>query len=1705
MPADLQRARELFLHAVGKLPPEQWDAYLAEVCGPDGELRQQVAHLLQVHREAGSFLERPAEGVGATGPFAPAPKDAAAVPTEAAGTAIGPYKLIQAIGEGGMGAVWMAQQTAPIKRLVALKVIKAGMDSKQVLARFEAERQALALMDHPNIARVLDAGTTGGGRPFFVMELVKGVPITRYCDEHRLTPRQRLELFVPVCQAVQHAHQKGIIHRDLKPSNILVAQYDGRPVPKVIDFGIAKATGQQLTEHTLVTGFGAVVGTLEYMSPEQAELNQLDIDTRSDIYSLGVLLYELLTGTTPLDRKRLKEAALLEVLRLIREEEPPRPSTRLSTTDELPSVAANRGLEPKKLSGLVRGELDWIVMKALEKDRNRRYETANGFAMDVQRYLHDEPIQAGRPSTMYRLRKFARRNKGVLTAAALVSAALVLAVVVLAISNVRINDALGQAKTNAETADQRAEDLARRLYIDQVNLAHLEVVANNVTRADALLADCEPSRRGWEWVYTKRLCHLEAMTLGGFPDHAAAVVGARCASPATLALLLDAHDPDGTIAAHMASRNGSVRSVAYSPDGRRIASAHDDGSIVLWDARTGQEIRSLTGHLGGVTSVTFDDDGGRLISGGYDGTVRVWDANTGQKLFVLRGHSRPVMSVAFRPGANQAASCEYGGFKTFLTPGLEIKQWDLLRGQEIRTLHHAPGWNFSWVAFTPDGQRLLSSAGWSGQLHIWDATSGEKLEARPHPFPSSGLSVSPADGRIAFGYQDGTVGLSGPGLGRDLQSLRGHSSTPVLAFSRDGTRLASGGEDGTIEVWSVADGREVTHLRGHTDRIRAIAFSPKGNSLASGSEDGTVKIWHIAPARDPYPLNIGVWVNRVRFALDGRRTAIASSRLRVDDTTSNRTLFQIDYSPGLGALAFSRDGRLIATGASDQVRLLDAETGQSVANSQRHAGVQAVAFGAGNLLASAGDDGTVRFWDGATGQAGAVLDAHKGGIFSLAFDPAGTMLASLALNGTVCLWDAPKGRLIRSLVRTVQRDSRHSGDALAFSPDGRRLAVACADGTVHVWEVASGDEVFTLRGQTQGVTSVAYSPDGRRIAAAGWDHTIKLWDAATGDEVFTLRGHTGGVLGLAFSPDGFRLLSAGADCKVRAWDATPLENKPAATLEPRSATEWNDEGAWYATQHLWDEAVHACTKAIELEPDFWEAWHSRGLAYVNLHKDDKALADFTKAIELKPKYVPAITNRATTYLRLRQYDKAIADYSDAILLEPKRSELWSSRGFAYLTLKKWDKCIQDYTKAIELAPHVHTNWWYRGLAYRDLGQWDKLAADYSKLLEKYPNDYNALYLRAVAYVKLNQPELALADLRQAVAKGYTQLQEIRNDDRIALLRTREDFRKLLAELEAKATETLRREIALKEKEAVAHPEQPGSRDSLARSHHNLASLLLKLGQKKEAAAAFRQAIAVWEKLAADFPTKPEYRQYVAYSYRDLVALLGSDGQAEEAGKAYRKELNALEKLDAKDVTTLHRRAAAYKDFHQYDKALADFSKAIELNPKDLYAWYQRASVNSQLGRYAAALADYQKLLELAKDDAIVQNDFAWFLATCPATKYRNPARAVELAKKAVELAPKEGNHWNTLGVAHYRAGDWKAAVAALDKSREFSKGGTAFDFIFLAMSHWQLGQKDDALKWYKQAVEWVEKNSQALAKNPPWRDELHRFRAEAKELLTVRE
>jgi serine/threonine protein kinase len=484
--SDSTPREEAILEAARLLPAEQRAAYLDKLCGASGPERERIDRLINSQAKAGktSASEVPAS---------PAQQGGTIVlnlaPAEKAGDRIGPYKLLQPLGEGGCGAVYMAEQEQPVRRRVALKVIKLGMDTKSVIARFEAERQALALMDHPNIAKVLDAGATETGRPFFVMELVRGIKITDYCDQNKLSIRERLELFIQICHAIQHAHQKGIIHRDIKPSNILVTLHDGVPVPKVIDFGIAKATDQRLTDKTLFTQFEQFIGTPAYMSPEQAEMSGLDVDTRSDIYSLGVLLYELLTGRTPFDPKELMQSGLDAMRRTIREKEPARPSTRLTTMaeGELATTAQQHRADAPKLVNLIRGDLDWIVMKTLEKDRTRRYETANGLALDIQRYMNSEPISARPPSNWYRLQKLVRRHKTTTIAVASVAATIVLGFAACLYLFIQERDAHRRAAA-AEKEQARLREKAEAVAAMEANLRKAAEVGEKYSRAGMLLS-----------------------------------------------------------------------------------------------------------------------------------------------------------------------------------------------------------------------------------------------------------------------------------------------------------------------------------------------------------------------------------------------------------------------------------------------------------------------------------------------------------------------------------------------------------------------------------------------------------------------------------------------------------------------------------------------------------------------------------------------------------------------------------------------------------------------------------------------------------------------------------------------------------------------------------------------------------------------------------------------------------------------------------------------------------------------------------------------------------------------------------------------------------------------------------------------------------------------------------------------------------------
>src|SRR4051812_14196472 len=615
--AEEKNAKSIFLEAIEK-PVAERAAYLDEVAGSNPALRLRVEALLAAHDNPDSFLQEPGAQLGATVDLTPAESPLAERP----GALVGPYKLLEQIGEGGMGVVYMAEQQVPIRRRVALKVIKVGMDTRQVIARFEAERQALALMDHSNIARVLDAGATDSGRPYFVMELVRGVPITEYCDHNNLPVRERLELFVEVCHAVQHAHQKGIIHRDIKPSNVLVTVNDGRAVPKVIDFGVAKATNQQLTEKTLFTAFAQMVGTPLYMSPEQAEMSSLDIDTRSDIYSLGVLLYELLTGTTPFDQERLRAVAYAEMVRIIREEEPPKPSTRISTLDEArTATAVHRQVDSHRLGQLIEGDLDWIVMKSMEKNRSRRYESASSFAEDIHRYLFDQPVEARPPSARYRFGKFARRNRSAVLTAIAVTVALLLAVVTLAISNARITSEKNQKSlalrereaaleekegalkdkgvalelAQASERDARSQEALarRRFYASQMNLAMQALEGGQPARMLQLLESQRPrfdqdDLRGFDWYYLWRLCQ-------------------------------------GALRFSLPTRNvDNSAAIAISPDGKTLASGYGH-AVRLWDVSTRRQVGELLGHKNTVGWLAFAPDGKTLASTDQLETVKLWD------------------------------------------------------------------------------------------------------------------------------------------------------------------------------------------------------------------------------------------------------------------------------------------------------------------------------------------------------------------------------------------------------------------------------------------------------------------------------------------------------------------------------------------------------------------------------------------------------------------------------------------------------------------------------------------------------------------------------------------------------------------------------------------------------------------------------------------------------------------------------------------------------------------------------------------------------------------------------------------------------------------------------------------------------------------------------------------------------------------------
>jgi WD40 repeat protein/serine/threonine protein kinase len=1106
--------QELFVEAFLIADPASREEFLDRACETDPALRQRLAALMAALSRAGEFLQEPA-AAACTPSVASGfrPEDAHDGP----GTVIGPYKLLEQIGEGGMGLVFRAEQLQPVHRHVALKVLKPGMDTRQVIARFEAERQALALMDHPNIAKIHDADTTTTGRPYFVMELVRGVPITRFCDENRLTMRERLELFLAVCQAVRHAHQKGIIHRDLKPSNVLVTLHDGKPVAKVIDFGIAKALGhERLTDKTLFTGLVHMIGTPLYMSPEQAEMSGQDADTRTDIYALGVLLYELLTGTTPFDKERLKEASYDEMRRIIREEEPAKPSTRISTLGQLATtVFANRKSEPKRLSQLFRGELDWIVMKALEKDRNRRYETAGSFAADVQRYLHDEPVQACPPSAGYRFRKFARRNKGTLLTATAVAMVVLLAVVGLATSTILIAREQQATATALQAEKQALEREQQNSYYQRIALAEREWSANNLGRMQQLLEECPADLHGWEWRYLKRLRHKTLPPLR--------------------------HD-------------SGVFCVAFNPTGQYLVSGSRDGIIKLWDAHTGQRLRVFPVPAGEpqVQSVAFSPDGQRLAAAYSDGRITIWDVQGDQEPLAWIAHSSPVGCVVFSPDGQRLASSRLNYGWEGERIGGEVKVWDAATGKLFLTLEEQPQLVVR-VAFSPDGRRL-ATAGQDRTVKVWDAVTGRYLFPCGHTTPVHAVAFSPDGQWLASASGDwsqlshGELKVWDARTGAERFTLGGHIGFILaVAFSPDSRRLASGGMDRTVKLWDVATGRETLTLRGHQLTIQSVAFSPDGRQLASASGDHSVRLWDATPSdKEPGEELFTIPVHPagvlgVAIYPDGQWLAtVGADAVKLWNSRTGKELFAFHDSQGLRSIAISPDGQRLAAGG-EQIKVWDVRTGQELHRLTRFNKIAyRVAFCPDSRhLVSAHFDKVVRVWDTATGELVRPIPAHAFTIWALTISPNGKFIVTGSADDALKVWEMETGNAIV----TLQPPHPVRPSCVAFRPDGQLMASASADGTIKFWDThAWNQQGDDLRDPNGGVESLAFSPDGRLLAWGSTDATVKIWDALT-RQIQSLRGHTSWVESVAFSPDGKWIASASLDGTVKLWPVPALPNQ----------------------------------------------------------------------------------------------------------------------------------------------------------------------------------------------------------------------------------------------------------------------------------------------------------------------------------------------------------------------------------------------------------------------------------------------------------------------------------------------------------------------------------------------------------------------------------
>jgi WD40 repeat protein/serine/threonine protein kinase len=1047
-----------------ELAPDAREAWLADLDTRDREAAREIRELLKPGAETIERILTGAEEVIASLPEA----DWSLV-----GRQFGPYRVCSLLGHGGMGSVWLAERVdGLLERRVALKVVPAALMGLGFAERLVRERAILASLDHPNIARLFDAGLSQDGQPYLALEYIPGTPFVTYCDQHRLSVPERLELFCQALEAVQYAHAHLVIHRDLKPANILVTE-EGRVC--LLDFGIAKLLRESVANETELTQLHGRALSPKYAAPEQ--IAGAPITIAADVYALGVMLYELLTGEGPYQLSRPSPGALEEAILAV---EVVRPS-RIAVTE---SAVDARAATPRSLARMLRGDLDTIIEKTLRKSPSERYATADAFREDIARWLHGEPVLARRQSLAYRAVKFARRHwLGLAVAATFVLAIVAgLAAVTYEARVVAVErDAALQAQlrslTQTAAARLRDGDAASALGIILAVLRHA-----GLTRADS----------------------IDAFTV-----------------------FQEARAADSQILAFGGRTSAEISSVDFAPDGRRVATASSDGAIRIWDVGTGKELGALKTPAE-QNFALFSPDGEHILTVSvFDHALRIWNAATFRPLLEFKGHTDQTWNAMFSPDGQYLVSASWD--KT-------ARVWDVATGRELLRLNHDD--KVFDAEFSPDGRRIVTGA--HDQIaRIWDASTGrEMLELVGHEEAVSVATYSPGGGEILTASGD-AVRLWDASTGRLRLPLTGHSGNVTEAhFSRDGQRIVTASQDRTARIWDAAYGRQIVVLM-HPGAVWSAAFSPDGRYLATSSADRTARLWDVASDRDSMlVISHPEQLSAAAFSPDGARILTASfdkTAVVWDARTGQRLTTLRGHADRLWSAAFSPDGRRVVTGSRDRTaRVWDATTGHELLQLTGHAGgVHCVAFSPdGRNIVTVSYERVARIWDASSGRGLLQLVGHSDDIQGAAFSPDSRRVITASSDRSARIWDAATGRELLRLVGHADGLER-----AVFSPEGRLVVTASDDGTARIWDATTGRELTQIRGHKGSVSDAEFSPDGKRIVTASQDRTVRVWDVETARALMLYRGHEGQIETAAFSPDGRRIVSASTDGTARVWDA----------------------------------------------------------------------------------------------------------------------------------------------------------------------------------------------------------------------------------------------------------------------------------------------------------------------------------------------------------------------------------------------------------------------------------------------------------------------------------------------------------------------------------------------------------------------------------------